>query len=116
MTSNLSVGSHAIAATYSGDTDFAGVRSTPFSETVAPTTTQVVLVQFPVSRGRKRTTARQSSLRLTVEIEPAAPSVAIPTGEVTFELARSSRKKRKTITLGKAASQRPRGYFEPLGE
>ena len=34
-TSALSLGSHSITATYSGDADFLGVQSVPYSETVA---------------------------------------------------------------------------------
>ena len=101
-------GTYTALATFPGDANYLAAASAPVTfvighaETVAPTSTKVVLVQIPVSRGRKRTAARQSSVRLTVEIEPAAPSVAVPTGEVTFELSKSSRRKRKTITLGKA--------------
>jgi hypothetical protein len=93
-TSELSAGSHAITAEYSGDTAFVGVRSAPYSETVAPTSTEVVLLQTPVRRGRKLT-----SVRLTVIITPdSGEDVALPAGEVTLEMPMKSNKKVKVVT------------------
>ena len=34
-TSRISLGSHSITATYSGDADFLGVQSVPYSETAS---------------------------------------------------------------------------------
>ena len=97
-TSALSVGSHSITATYSGDADFLGVQSAPYSETVAQTGTEVVVVQNSVFKKKKL-----MSVRLTAEIKPLAPGGGVPTGEVTFELVTKTKKKVKVTTLGKAA-------------
>ena len=43
------------------------------------------------------------SVRLTAEIKPLAPGGGIPTGEVTFELVTTIKKKVKVTTLRKAA-------------
>jgi len=102
-TSDLAVGSHSITAAFSGDADFAGVRSAPYSELVSPTGTEVVLVQSPVYKKRKLTSASEPPVQLTVEIKRSSTGGAIPTGEVTFELLKKSRKKTQVITLGKAA-------------
>ena len=95
MTSDLAVGSHAITAAYSGDTDFAGVRSTAYSVTVAPISTEVVLVQTAIRRGRKLT-----SVRLDVIITPASGEDLglLPTGEVTLEMPKKSKRKFKVVT------------------
>ena len=97
-TSALSIGSHSITATYSGDADFLGVQSAPYSETVAQTGTEVVVVQNPVFKKKK-----VMSVRLTAEIEPSAPGGGVPTGEVTFELVTKTKKKVKVTRLGTAA-------------
>ena len=97
-TSALSLGSHSITATYSGDADFLGVQSAPYSETVAQTGTEVVVVENSVFKKKKL-----MSVRLTSEIKPLAPGGGVPTGEVTFELVTTSKKKVKVTTLGTAA-------------
>ena len=99
-TSDLSTGSHSITAAYSGDADFQGVRSAAYSEIIAPAATQLVLVQTPVYKKKKLT-----SLSLSVDITPSAPrgSLTPPTGEVTFELLKKTRKKVKVTTLGTVA-------------
>ena len=98
-TSGLAVGSNAITATYSGDADFLGVQSTAASESVAQAGTQVVLVPQPVLNKKKKVV----SVRLKAEIEPLSPGGGVPTGEVTFEMAKMTRKKTKTTTLGTMA-------------
>ena len=97
-TSALSLGSHSITATYSGDADFLGVQSAPYSETVAQTGTEVVVVKNSVFKNKKL-----MSVRLTAEIKPLAPGGGVPTGEVTFELVTTTKKKVKVTTLGTAA-------------
>jgi len=72
-TSALSLGSHSITATYSGDTDFLGVQSAPCSETVAQTGTEVVVVENSVFKNKKL-----MSVRLTAEIKPLAPGGGVP--------------------------------------
>ena len=68
-TSALSVGSHSITATYSGDADFLGVQSAPYSETVARTATEVIVVEHSIFKKKKL-----MSVRLTAEIEPLRPA------------------------------------------
>ncbi len=97
-TSALSLGSHSINATYSGDADFLGVQSAPYSETVAQTGTEVVVVENSVFKNKKL-----MSVRLTAEIKPLAPGGGVPTSEVTFELMTTTKKKVKVTTLGTAA-------------
>jgi hypothetical protein len=100
-TSALSLGSHSITAAYSGDADFLGVQSASYSETVAQTGTEVVVVQNSVYNKKKLI-----SVRLTAEIQPLAPGGGVPTGEVTFELVTTTKKKVKVTTLGTAAVSR----------
>ncbi len=97
-TSALPVGSQAITATYSGDTDFLGMVSGPHTVTVARAATQVVAVQNSVFKKRKLT-----SIRLTAKVDPSAPGGGVPTGEVTIELVTKTKKKVKITTLGTAA-------------
>ena len=102
-TSDLSAGSHSITAAFGGDADFPGVRSAPFSQTIVPTATEVVVVQTPAYKKRKLTSVRESPIRLTVEITRQSAAGSFPTGEVTFELLKKPKKKTKVISLGKAA-------------
>ena len=110
-TSALSFGSHSITATYSGDADFLGVQSAPYSETVAQTGTEVVVVQTSVFKKKKL-----MSVRLTAEIKPLAPGGGVPTGEVTFELVTTTKKKVKVTTLGTAGRQRRPGDVDAHGQ
>jgi hypothetical protein len=96
-TSALLAGSHSITATYSGDADFLGMESAPYSETVAQTATQLVVAENSVLKKKKLT-----SIRLTVEVNPSAPGGGVPTGDVTFELVTKSKKKEKVTTLQSA--------------
>ncbi len=97
-TSGLSLGSHSITATYCGDADFLGAQSAAYSETVSQTATAVAVIQDSVYRKRKLI-----SVELTAEITPLAPGGGIPTGEVTFELVTTTKKKVKVTTLGTTA-------------
>ena len=84
-----------------GDADFTGAQPVAHSETVAQTDTEVVVVQNPVIENKKRTSIRPKSVRLTLDIKPSAPGGGVPTGEVTFELLKKTKKKVKVTTLGK---------------
>ena len=97
-TSALSLGSHSITATYSGDADFLGVQSAPYSETVAQTGTEVVVLENSVFKNKKL-----MSVRLTAEIKPLAPGGGVPIGEVTFEVVTTTKKNVNVTTLGTAA-------------
>ena len=106
--STLSLGSHAITATYNGGTDSLGVKSGTAAESVSPAATAIVLVPHAVLKGKK-TRGRSS---LTAEIEPVVPGGGVPTGQVTFEFVTKHRKKVKVKTLGTAALERRQGHVD----
>ncbi len=95
-TSALPLGADAITATYNGSADFLGGPSASTSESVGQASTQVVLALQSVSGTKKKAT----SVGLKAEIEPIAPGGGVPTGDVTFELVKKTRKKTKVTTLG----------------
>jgi len=74
----LSVGSHAIVATYGGDSSFAGSASTSLSQQVTPasTATSVAASPNPAVAGQPVT--------FTATIAPTAPGAGAPTGTVVF--------------------------------
>jgi hypothetical protein len=94
-TSGLALGSQSITATYSGDADFLGGQSGSASESVARASTAIVLAPQPVFQKKSL-----KSVGLTAEIAPIAPGGGVPTGAVTFELVKKTRKKTKVTTLG----------------
>jgi parallel beta-helix repeat protein len=95
---SLAPGSHAITATYSGDADILGVQSSATALSVDPDGTRVVLVPQAIFKKKKAV-----SVSLKAEIEPISPGGGIPTGVVTFELTKKTRKKLKVTTLGTIA-------------
>jgi hypothetical protein len=97
-TSALSVGSRSVTATYSGDAEFLGVESEPYSESVAQAGTKVDVVENAVFKKNKL-----MSVRLTAQIMPLTPGGGVPTGDVTFELVTKAKKHVKVKTLAKAA-------------
>ena len=97
----LAIGPHSITVTYSGDADFLAMQSGPVTESVAPATTEVVLVPHPVFGTKKL-----KSLGLTAEIAPVATGGGVPTGIVTFELLVKHRKKIEAHLLGTSALNR----------
>jgi hypothetical protein len=97
--STLSLGSHAITATYNGGTDFLGVTSGTAAESVSRSATAIVLVPHAVLKGKRTLNA----VDLTAEIEPVTPGRGVPTGQVTFEFVTKHRKKVTVKTLGTAA-------------
>jgi hypothetical protein len=74
--SSLSPGSHAIIGTYSGDANFLGSSSAPFTEAIvqASTTASVATSQSPINLGQTPT--------FTATVQPSASTAA--TGQVTF--------------------------------
>ncbi|MET3960627.1 hypothetical protein ABIE44_000561 [Marmoricola sp. OAE513] len=75
--SNLSVGSHAITATYSGDDSFNGsVGNTAQTVTRAQTTTSITSSQNPAANGE--------GVQFTATVSPVAPGAGVPTGTVRF--------------------------------
>jgi subtilisin family serine protease len=97
-TSGLGVGTQSITATYNGDADFLGVQSGAASESVSQAATRVVLVPVPVHKKKKVV-----SIALKAEIESIAPGGGVPTGQVLFELVKTSKKKTTVTTLGTMA-------------
>ena len=96
--STLSLGSHAITATYNGGTDLLGAKSGTAAESVSQSATAIVLAPHAVLKGKKKL----SAVGLTAAIEPVAPGGGVPTGQVTFEFVKKHRKKVKVKTLGTA--------------
>ncbi|MEU2058633.1 Ig-like domain repeat protein, partial [Streptomyces bungoensis] len=76
--SNLSVGSHALTATYGGDTSYNTSTSPVDTQTVnaADTTTTLTSAPDPSVTGQAKL--------LTATVSPAAPGGGVPTGTVTF--------------------------------
>ena len=98
------VGSQSITATDTASSSISGtesniiVRGTP-RVTVTQTGTKVVITQGQFFRKQKRTFVRPTSVQLTVEIAPSGSGGDVPTGEVTFELLKKTKKKVKVTTL-----------------
>jgi len=97
-TSTLSVGAHSIITSYSGNADFLGVQSAPYSEIIAQTGTELILVESPAFSKKKLI-----SVSLTAAIKPLAPGGGVPTGVVTFEVVTTIKKKTRVTKLGTAA-------------
>jgi hypothetical protein len=96
-TTNLPVGTQSITATYNRTTDFLGVNSGATTELVSKADTEIVLVPKPVLKKKKIV-----SVGLTAEIEPVPPGGGDPTGVVTFEILKKTKKTVKVTTLGTA--------------
>ena len=97
--STLSLGSHAITATYNGGIDSLGVKSGTATESVSPGGHR----DRPGAARGPQGEEGAEAVGLTAEIEPVAPGGGVPTGQVTFEFAMKHRKKVKVTTLGTAA-------------
>jgi hypothetical protein len=83
---SLSVGSHSITASYSGNENVLGKTSGLFTESVGQAGTRVILRRQPMFKKKNVV-----SLRLTAEIDPIAPGAGAPSGTIKFMI------KRKTI-------------------
>jgi hypothetical protein len=92
----LSMGSHAITATYNGGADFLAVSSGAAAESVSQSATAIVLVPRAVLGGKKNV----SAVGYTAEIEPVAPGAGVPTGQVIFEFVTKHRNKVSVKMLG----------------
>jgi autotransporter-associated beta strand protein len=80
QTSSLSVGTHLITATYSGDTTFSPSTTTsPLSQTVnlASTMTSLTSSLNPSGPGQ--------SVTFTATVSPVSPAMGTPTGTVSFD-------------------------------
>ena len=62
-----------------------------------------LISSVPDQKRPKRTSVRSTSAQLTAEITSLVSGGGVPTGEVTFELVKKTRKKVKVTTLGTAA-------------
>ena len=94
-TSSLSIGVHAIVATYNGSANFIGVNSGIATESIDQDGTQITFVTQPTSKRRKLV-----SLRLVAEIQAMAPGAGVPTGTVIFELLTKKKNKIQTKAVG----------------
>jgi hypothetical protein len=90
----LGLGGHTLTAVYDGDADRAGGTSGGVSESIGQGGAQIILVPHPVMKKK-----RVVSLSFTAEVQPIAPGGGVPTGSVTFLVA----KKKSRKTLGTAA-------------
>jgi large repetitive protein len=96
--SDVATGFHSITASYSGDAGTGGAQSGSATESVARSSTTIVLVPHPVLKKKK-----VKSEVLTAEIKPPYPGGGLPTGMVTFELLTKKRKKIHTKIIATAA-------------
>ena len=69
----LSVGSHTITATFSGDNLYQPATSNTIDVTVAPAATQVAVTTVPMPRNKER-----ASVHLAVAVSPVAPGWECP--------------------------------------
>ena len=72
------VGTHAIAAVYSGDADFTSSTSPVLTQTVNPGATTMALTQTSTS------SIYLKPVTLTAAVTPVAPGTGVPTGTVAF--------------------------------
>jgi hypothetical protein len=77
-TSSLAVGTHTLTAVYNGDTNFAGVTSSPDSQVVNPLTPTATL------SASGNTTAAYQPVSLTMTVSPPSGTSTVPTGTVSF--------------------------------
>jgi parallel beta-helix repeat protein len=96
ITSSLAIGSHSLTASYGGDADLLAGASGASTVSVSRAATQVVLVPQPVFNKKHKLV----SLGLRAEVQPTAPGTGVPTGMVTFEIQKKSRKKVTEKVLG----------------
>jgi hypothetical protein len=78
-TSSLDAGSRLITAVYNGDTNFSGSTSSALSQTVNPASTTISLASYP------NPSFYGWPLALIATVSPVSPSVATPSGTVTFK-------------------------------
>ena len=88
-------GTYSVIASFPGNADYSAVQTTPITFSISRANTQVVLVPQLVYKKKKVV-----SIGLKAEIEPVTPGGSLPTGEMTFELVKISKKKTKVTTLG----------------
>jgi hypothetical protein len=93
-------GTYTVVAVFPGSTDYTAVQSSPvtFSITgsVSRAATKVVLIPEPVFKKKHKLV----SLGLKAEVQPIAPGAGVPTGTVTFEVQKKTRKKVTEQVLG----------------
>jgi hypothetical protein len=77
-TSSLAVGTHTLIAVYNGNTNFAGVTSSPDSQVVNPLTPTATL------SAPGNTTAAWQPVTLKVIVAPPSGTSTVPTGTVSF--------------------------------
>jgi hypothetical protein len=77
--SSLSVGSHSITATYSGDANFLASTSSALSQVVNQASTSTALTSSATSP------TLNTSITLTANLSVVAPGAGTPTGTITFQ-------------------------------
>ena len=96
-------GAYTVVAAFPGSADYTAVLSSPvmFSITASASraATEIVLVPEPVFKKKHKLV----SLGLKAEVQPIAPGAGVPTGAVTFEVQKKTRKKVTEQVLGTVA-------------
>jgi autotransporter-associated beta strand protein len=80
----LSVGTHAITATYGTTTNYGGSTSSSQTQTINPDNTSTTLTSSSNQVGGVPTSVYSESVTLTATITAAAPGTGIPNGTVAF--------------------------------
>jgi hypothetical protein len=97
-TSARGLGTQSVTAVGSGGANLKGVQSGESVQQFIQAGTEVVLVPQPVFNKKKVV-----MVGLKASIEPRALGGGVPTGEVIFEIVKTTKKKTKTTTLGTVA-------------
>jgi hypothetical protein len=80
VTSALSVGTHAVTATYSGNVNYRAATSATLTQTVAKATSRVVV------RSSSTTAVRGTTVTFTATVTAVAHGSDLPTGTVQFQV------------------------------
>lgn len=100
--SDLSVGSHTVTATYSGDANFAGTSTTSaeqVNQKVGQAAVSTTVLATPTS------SVYGSAVSLTATVAAAAPGAGVPTGSVTFYVGGNPVGSPATLANGEATEQ-----------
>jgi hypothetical protein len=93
-------GTYTVVAVFPGSTDYTAVQSSPVTFSITGSAsraaTEVVLAPEPVFKKKHKLV----SLGLKAEVQPIPPGAGVPTGTMTFEVQKRTRKKVTEQVLG----------------
>jgi hypothetical protein len=96
-------GTYTVVVVFPGSTDYTAVQPSPVTFSIAGSisraATEVVLVPQPVFKKKHKLV----SLGLEAVVQPILPGAGVPTGTVTFEVQKKTRKKVTEQVLGTVA-------------